>query len=111
MRKPTLHQRIKAKGRSQTLIIGITGYTAETWAQVKATATDPECFEDSFEKWKAVAIAARRKFQRSGVRAIEYQIIPQEFSAWCVQHGLANNSKSRGEYVSDRLTATSGQQP
>lgn len=105
MRKPTLYQRLKAKKRSQTLVIGLTWYTEETWAQVKASATDPECFEGTFEKWKAMAIAARREFQRSGVRALEYQIIPDELSAWCAQHGQENNSTSRAEYVSERLTA------
>jgi len=105
MRKPTLDQRIKAKRRSQAMIIGVTWYTEETWAQVKATAIDPECFEQSFEKWKAIAIKARREFQRSGVRALECQIVPEEFFAWCAQHNQENNSTSRAEYVSDKLTA------
>jgi hypothetical protein len=109
MRKPTLYQRLKAKKRSQALIIGVTWYTEETWAQVKASATDPECFEDSFEKWKAMAIAARREFQRSGARALEYQIIPDEFSAWCALHGQENNSTSRAEFVSERLSAAYNQ--
>jgi hypothetical protein len=87
------------------MIIGLTWYTGETWAAVKATATDPECFESSFEKWKAVAIKARREFQRSGVRAIECLIVPQEFAAWCAQHGQLNNSTSRAEFVSEKLTS------
>jgi len=48
-------------------------------AQVKASASDPECFDESFTKWKAMAILARREFQRSGVRAVEYRIIPKSF--------------------------------
>jgi hypothetical protein len=109
MRKPTLSQRLKAKKRSQALIIGVTWYTEETWAQVKASATDPECFEDSFEKWKARAISARREFQRSGVRALEFRIIPEEFSAWCALHSQENNSTSRAEFVSERLSAACNQ--
>lgn len=105
MKKITLQRRLKAKTRSQTMIIGLTWYTEETWAQVKATATDPECFEDSFEKWKAVAIAARREFQRSGVRALECLIVADELSAWCALHGQENNSTSRAEFVSEKLTA------
>ena len=104
MRKPTLHQRLKARKRSQLLIVGVTWYTEETWAQVKATATDPECFEDSFNKWKAAAISARSEFLRSGVRAIECQIVPDEFFAWCELHGQENNSTSRAEYVSEKLS-------
>lgn len=105
MRKPTLYQSLKAKRRSQSLVIGVTWYTEETWAQVKATATDPECFEDSFAKWKAIAVAARRNFQRSGVLALECQIVPQEFFAWCVINHQANNSTSRAEFVSEKLSA------
>ena len=37
MRKPTLYQSIKAKRRTQAMVIGVTWYTLETWAQVKAT--------------------------------------------------------------------------
>lgn len=105
MRKPTLYQSLKAKKRSQQLVIGVTWYTPETWAKVKATATDPECFEDSFEKWKAMAVAARRNFQRSGVMALECQIDPEQFAAWCATHQQENNSTSRGEYVSEVLSA------
>ncbi|MDP2142740.1 MAG: hypothetical protein Q8J80_01295 [Gallionella sp.] len=109
MRKPTLSQRLKAKKRSQALIIGLTWYTEETWAQVKASATDPECFEDNFEKWKTVASKARSEFQRSGVRAIECLIVPEELSAWCALHGQENNSTSRAEFVSESLSAAFGQ--
>jgi hypothetical protein len=103
MRKPSLQQRLRAKKRSQAMIIGLTWYTEETWAQVKATALDPECFEESFPKWKAMAISARREFQRSGVRAIECQIIPEEFFAWCALNAQENNSTSRAEFVSVKL--------
>lgn len=105
MRKPTLYQSLKAKRRSQSLVVGVTWYTAETWAQVRATAVDPDCFEDSFEKWKAMAVAARRNFQRSGVLALECQIVPEEFFAWCALHKQENNSTARGEFVSEKLSA------
>ena len=105
MRKPTLQQRLKAKKRSQSLIIGVTWYTEETWSQVKATATDPECFEASFPKWHAMAISARREFQRSGVLALEFQIIPQDFFDWCALNNQENNAAARAEFVSERLSA------
>lgn len=108
MRKPTLQQRIRAKSRSQSLLVGLTWYTKETWAEVRASATDPECFEDSFEKWEAMAISARREFQRSGVRAIECLIVPQDFAAWCALNGEENNASSRAAYVSDKLTSAQG---
>lgn len=105
MKKPTLSQRLKAKNRSKAMIIGVTWYTEETWAEVKASALDPACFEDSFVKWKAVAVAARREFQRSGVQAVECQIVPQAFFAWCAENNQENNATSRAEYVSVVLSA------
>ena len=71
MRKPTRYQSINAERRTQSLAIGVTWYPPETWTEVKATAVDPDCFEESFEKWKAMAVLARRNFQRSGVLALE----------------------------------------
>lgn len=103
MKKATLHQRLKARNRSQLLIIGVTWYTEESWAQVKASATDPECFEESYKKWKAAAVKARSEFQRSGVRAVECQIVPEEFFAWCAVNGHENNSASRADFVSETL--------
>ena len=104
MKKPSLQQRLRAKNRSQALIVAVTWYTEETWAQVKAAATDPECFEDSFTKWEATAVKARREFQRSGVRAIECQIIPEELFEWCALNNQQNNSTSRAEFVSAKLS-------
>ncbi len=108
MRIPTLHQRLRAKKRSQSLVVGLTWYTEETWGEVKATASDPECFEDSFAKWKAMAVSARREFQRSGVRAIECHIDPQEFFAWCALNSQENNATARAEFVSEKLSAAQG---
>ncbi len=105
MRQPPLLQRLRAKKRSQSLLIGVTWYTEESWAQVKATASDPECFEDTFIKWKAMAVSTRREFQRSGVRAVEYNINPQELAAWCALNSQENNATSRAEFVSEKLSA------
>lgn len=105
MKIPTLHQRLKAKKRGQTLVVGLTWYTEETWAQVKATASDPERFEESFAEWKAMAVSARRDLQRSGVLAIECQIDPQEFFVWCALHEQKNEAAARAEFVSEKMRA------
>jgi hypothetical protein len=101
---------LRAKHRKQAMIVAVVGYTAETWAAVKSTAIDPQCFEDSFERWKDVAVSARREFQRSGVQAVECQIGPQVFADWCALHQQQNDSKARAEFVSEQLSATYAQQ-
>lgn len=104
MRKPSQLERLRAKQRTQSMIVGVTWYTAETWAQVKAAAVDPECFENSFSEWETIAVSARRELQRSGARALEFYIIPQELFDWCALNSKVNNAKSRAEFVSEKLT-------
>lgn len=108
MKQPPLLQRLRAKKRSQALLIGLTWYTEETWAKVRASAADPERFEDSFKKWKAMAIKAQREFQRSGVHAVACHIDPEEFAAWRMSNDQENNATSRAEYVSEVLSAAQG---
>ena len=108
MRKASLRTRLQAKRRTQTMLAGITWYNEEAWAQMKADASDPECFEDSFPQWVAMATAARRELQRSGVRAVECHIVPQEFFDWCELNNKSNIAASRAEFVSEKLSAASG---
>lgn len=105
MRKSSLPQRLKAKKRTQTMLAGMTWYTAETWAVVKASASDPERFENSFPEWEAMAISAIRELQRAGVRAVKFQIVPETFAAWCMLNNKLNEAASRAEFVSEQLTA------
>lgn len=108
MKKPSLMQRLRAKKRNQSILAGLTWYNAETWAEVKARASDPECFEDSFPAWEKMANLARRQLQRSGVRAVECHIIPHDFFAWCEANGKQNNAAARAEFVSETLSAAGG---
>ena len=105
MKKPSLLQRLRAKKRNRALMIGVTWYTESSWTQVKATAADPACFEESFPEWKAMAISALREFLRSGIRAVECHIEPQEFFAWCALNNQVNNAAARAEFVSEKLSA------
>ncbi len=109
MRQPPLLQRLKAKKRTQALLIGVTWYTEDSWAQIKATATDPECFESSFEKWKIMAVKAQREFLRSRVHAIQCQLIPEDFFVWCTENNQATNAAARAEFVSVTLSAGQNQ--
>jgi hypothetical protein len=104
MRKPSQLERLRAKKRTQTMIVGVTWYTAETWDQVKAAAIDPGRFENSFSEWETMAISAQRELQRSGARALKFHIIPQELFNWCALNSKVNNAESRAEFVSEKLT-------
>lgn len=103
MRNPT--KRLRAKKRNQSMLAGITWYNDETWARVKADAADPERLEDSFPRWEAMAVSALRELLRSGVRAVKFQVIPEELFAWCASNNKTNNAESRAEFVSEMLSA------
>jgi len=105
MKKPSLLERLRAKKRNRAVMVGVTWYTGETWAQVKASASDPERFEETFPEWEAMAIAALREFLRSGIQAVKFHITPEEFIAWCVLNNKVNNAESRAEFVSEKLQA------
>ena len=85
------------------MLVGVTWYTGETWGQMKAYASDPERFEESFSKWEAMAISTLREFLRSGVQAVKCHIIPEEFFAWCALNSKVNNAESRAEFVGEKL--------
>jgi len=87
------------------MMVGVTWYTAETWAQVKVAAADPERLENSFPEWEAMAVSALRDLLRSGVQAVKFQINPQELFAWCALNNKANNAASRAEFVSEMMQA------
>jgi hypothetical protein len=51
-----------------------------------------------------MAVSTRRELQRSGARALEFYIIPQELFDWCALNSKVNNAESRAEFVSEKLT-------
>jgi hypothetical protein len=105
MRKPSLLERLRAKKRNRAIMVGVTWYTAETWSQVKAAAADPERFEETFPQWQTMAISALRELLRSGVQAVKFHIIPEDFVVWCALNNRVNNAEARAEFVSEKLNA------
>ena len=56
MKKPSLLDRLRAKKAQPTaMAVGVTWYAPEEWTRVKAAATDPELFENTFAEWEAMA--------------------------------------------------------
>ena len=49
---------LAARKRQQDMIIGVVWYTASEWAKTKASATDPDKFEENYEEWLHVAETA-----------------------------------------------------
>ena len=105
MRKAPLLERLRAKKRSQSLMVGVAWYTEDTWKQMKSSAADPGVFEESFSEWEAIAKTALREIRSTGVRVVECRIIPEEFFAWCSLHNRSNDAAARAEFVAENIKA------
>jgi hypothetical protein len=107
MRKPSLVKRIRAKKKTPSTVVGVAWYTEENWSKVKAVATDPERFEETYAGWSAMAIEAVVNLKKAGVNAVKFSVLPNELLAWCLAHNKPNNAASRAEFVSEKLRSQS----
>ena len=107
MKKPSLLERLRAKKKTQSMIVGVTWYTEENWNKVKAAATDPDRFEETYAEWSAMAIEAVADLRKTGVNAVKVLIVPNELLSWCLAHNKPNNAASRPEFVSEKLRSQS----
>lgn len=79
-------------------VVGVVWYSAEEWSRVKAIATDPQNFEDSYDQWRAIVEAGIHKIPRYGeIRRVSVEA--DALAAWCRERGREVDSQSRVEYV------------
>ncbi len=102
MKKPLI-ERLRAKKQNRSMVVGVTWYTEETWAQVKATARDPRRFEDTFVEWEVVALHALGDLQKVGIYAVKVQLLPAELLSWCLAHKKENDAAARAAFVSEKV--------
>jgi hypothetical protein len=107
MKKPSLMDRLRAKNKARSSVVGVTWYTEEDWSKVKAAATDPERFEETYSEWKAMAIEAVADLKKAGVNTVRYFVLPNELLPWCLLHKKPNNAASRAEFVAEKLRVQS----
>jgi hypothetical protein len=105
MKKPSILERLRAKKKATSSVVGVTWYTEENWRRVKAAATDPERFEETFAEWSAMAVEAFADLRRAGVSPVKVLVESNELLSWCLLHNKPNNAASRAEFVSERLRA------
>lgn len=104
MKKRSLLDRLRAKKAArQDTVIGVGWYTPEDWERVKATATDPDLFEDSFSDWESMANESFVLVHMSYPNAMKVLVCADEFFAWCHIRGKMNNAHARAEFVSELL--------
>jgi hypothetical protein len=107
MKKTSLMDRLRAKKKARSSVVGVTWYTEEEWSKVKAAATDPERFEETYAEWTAMAIEAVADLKKVGVNTVNFFVTPNELLPWCLLHNKPNNAASRAEFVAEKLRARS----
>jgi hypothetical protein len=88
------------------MIVGIGWYTSPEWARMKATAVDPDVFEDSFSEWKAMAADNLELVRKANPNTVKVFIRADEFFTWCHLRALTNIAEARAEFVAEKLRAT-----
>ena len=74
-------------------------YTPETFAELKATADDPEALDDSFEDWLTSAEETLHSLQARGIAAERFSLDVGAAAAWAKERGEPFNSSARAAYV------------
>ena len=107
MKKPSFVERLRAKKKARATVVGVTWYTEENWSKVKAAATDPERFEETYAEWSTMAIEAVADLKKAGVNTVKFSVVPNELLPWCFAHNKPNDAASRAEFVSEKLRSQS----
>lgn len=103
MPKKSLIERLRAKKQTNQPVVGVTWYTEENWAKVKASAIDPERFEASFSEWITMANQALADIRNKGIKAVPFNVVAEDLQTWCLAHNKPNSAASRAEFVSKQL--------
>jgi hypothetical protein len=90
-----------SRASEQRLVIGVTWYTEQEWAKVRAAAVDPERFEATYSEWLTMAEETFAEMLARGIFAEKCSIKSDELLAWCLAHNMPNNAAARAAYVSE----------
>lgn len=92
--------RKRAAQRKPMPVVHIAWYAeGQEWARVKASATDPERFEDTYQEWSAMIEETLIRARTAGAAPVKVPVQADELLRWCRQHGKENNAAARAEFV------------
>ena len=84
-------------------VLGVTWYAPSEWARVKATAIDPDRFENTFPEWESMATENFELLRLRYPNAVKVFIVADELLAWCNLRCRPNSADARAEFVSTKL--------
>ena len=95
---------LKPKQSSVKRPVAVGWYNLENWTKVKAAASDPDRFEDSYQDWTDMAEKALKDLTSVGIVADKFYINSEHLLAWCLAHDKQNNAAARAEFVSQMFS-------
>ena len=102
--KNSLPTWLKPKQSSAKQPVAVGWYDLENWTKVKAAASDPDRFEDSYQDWTDMAEKALKDLIGVGIVADKFYIDSEDLLSWCLAHDKQNNAAARAEFVSQMFS-------
>ena len=86
---------LKSKQFSGKQPVAVGWYDLENWTKVKAEASDPDRFENSYQDWTDLAENVLKDLIAAGIIADRFYIDSKDLLAWCLVHDKQNNAAAR----------------
>lgn len=97
---------MKFRKDASDTVVGVVWYSQNDWMRIKATADDPDRFEDTFADWAVMATENLELAQKRLPSARKVLIAADEFFLWCHLRGKHNNADGRAEFVAEKVRTT-----
>jgi len=82
---------------------GVAWYDRAQWQRLRQIVTDPERLENSYEEWIAMAEAAVRDLEATGMLIEKVPVDTEDLIVWCNERSRPIDGAARAEYASHRL--------
>ena len=92
------------KKKRREVVVGVTWYTSDQFAQMKSMADDAESLDDTYEEWLENATRQVQRLKNEGYQVTKVPIEVDEWVAWCQQHGKPLTGASRSGFVSQKAS-------
>ena len=97
---------MKSRKNASDTVFGVVWYSQNDWMRIKATADDPDRFEETFADWIEMANENFELVQKRLPSACKVLIAADEFFLWCHLRGKHNNADGRSEFVAEKVRTT-----
>jgi hypothetical protein len=103
MTKRNKKRSLSDEQKQQRVVIGVTWYTPEQFARMKAVADDADALDDTHADWLENAKRQVEWMKKDGFEVVEIPIDVAEWVAWCRENGHVLNGEARSEFVSQKV--------